>query len=259
MTTATLDTAPAAIPAALARGYGGGGPSPTRIVVAYGFWIFILSDIVMFSALFAAYAVLSGNTAGGPTGRELFNLRNVFIETMYLLLTVFFYVVVYTMWLKRRTPQNIVIGGAAGALPPVIGWVAATGQVAVEPLLLFLIILLWTPPHFWMSLNRAGEYAHAGIPMLPVVAGRSATKRQVLVYSALLAAASLSPCAFGFTGALYGAVASIVGAVLLLLAMQLYASKNGRDAAPAHRLFAFSILDLFLLFAGLLADTALLR
>src|SRR5262249_42899079 len=135
------------------------------------------------------------------------------VAATLLAFTVFFYVVVYTMWLKRRTPQNIVIGGAAGALPPVIGWVAATGQLGVEPLLLFLIILLWTPPHFWaLSLDRAGEYARAGIPMLPVVAGRASTKRQILVYSAMLVAASLLPWALGFTGALYGAVAGCCGA-----------------------------------------------
>ena len=172
-----------------------------------------------------------------------------------LALTVFFYVVVYTMWLKRRTPQNIVIGGAAGALPPVIGWVAATGHIAIEPLLLFLIILLWTPPHFWaLSLNRAGEYARAGIPMLPVVAGKEATKRQILVYTVMLVAAALLPWALGFAGALYAAVAGCCGAVLLFLAIRLLTSQRGSEAAFARRLFGFSIIYLFLLFAGLLAD-----
>jgi protoheme IX farnesyltransferase len=172
-----------------------------------------------------------------------------------LAFTVFFYVIVYTMWLKRRTPQNIVIGGAAGALPPVIGWVAATGHVGVEPLLLFLIILLWTPPHFWaLSLNRAGEYARAGIPMLPVVAGKQATKRQILLYSVMLAAISLLPWALGFAGALYAAVAGCCGATLLFLAIRLLISRSGREAAFARRLFGFSIVYLFLLFAGLLAN-----
>src|SRR6201992_916483 len=116
-----------------------------------------------------------------------------------LTFTIFFYVVVYTMWLKRRTPQNIVIGGAAGALPPVIGWVAATGSVGLESLVLFLIIFLWTPPHFWaLSLNLAGEYARAGVPMLPVVAGRAETKRQILLYSVLLVPISLTPWVMGF-------------------------------------------------------------
>jgi len=173
--------------------------------------------------------------------------------------TVFFYVVIYTMWLKRRTPQNIVIGGAAGALPPLIGWVAATGTVGLEPLLLFLIILLWTPPHFWaLSLDRVGEYARAGIPMLPVVAGAAATKRQILVYSAMLATASLLPFALGFTGALYGAVACSCGAALLHRAIRLYTGSTDSEARLARRLFAFSILYLFLLFSGLLADTVLL-
>ena len=121
-----------------------------------------------------------------------------------LAFTIFFYVVVYTMWLKRRTPQNIVIGGAAGAFPPVIGWVATTGRIGVEPLILFLIIFLWTPPHFWaLSLNRAEEYARAGVPMLPVVAGRTATTRQILIYSVLLGPISLLPWVLGFTGAIY--------------------------------------------------------
>src|SRR6202051_52106 len=122
-----------------------------------------------------------------------------------LAFTIFFYVVVYTMWLKRRTPQNIVIGGAAGALPPVIGWVAATGHLGVEPLILFLIIFLWTPPHFWaLSLTRANEYARARIPMLPVVAGTAETKRQILLYSLALVPSSLLPWVLGFAGSFYG-------------------------------------------------------
>ena len=190
----------------------------------------------------------------GVAGLAMVNVA----AAVLLAFTVFFYVVVYTMWLKRRTPQNIVIGGAAGALPPVIGWVAATGHIGVEPMLLFLIILLWTPPHFWaLSLDRAGEYARAGIPMLPVVAGRAATKRQILVYSAMLAAASLLPWALGFAGGLYGAVACCCGAVLLFLAIRLLSSRNGSEAAIARRLFGFSIIYLFLVFAGLLANPVL--
>ncbi len=170
--------------------------------------------------------------------------------------TIFFYVVVYTMWLKRRTPHNIVIGGAAGALPPVIGWVAATGCIGVEPLILFLIIFLWTPPHFWaLSLNHAGEYARAGIPMLPVVAGRAETKRQILIYSVLLVPISVLPWALGFAGKLYGAIAVMSGVTMLLLALQLRSSSDA-DRRPARRLFAFSIFYLFVLFAGLLADAA---
>jgi heme o synthase len=173
--------------------------------------------------------------------------------------TAFLYVVIYTMWLKRRTPQNIVIGGAAGASPPVIGWVAATGTIGVEPLLLFLIIMLWTPPHFWaLSLDRADEYARAGIPMLPVVAGATATKRQILVYSAMLATASLLPFALGLAGVLYGAIASGCGAALLHRAIRLHTGRTDSEASLARCLFAFSILYLFLLFSGLLADTMLL-
>jgi protoheme IX farnesyltransferase len=173
-----------------------------------------------------------------------------------LAFTIFFYVVVYTMWLKRRTPQNIVIGGAAGALPPVIGWVAATGNVGLEPLILFLIIFLWTPPHFWaLSLNLAGEYARAGVPMLPVVAGRTETKRQILLYSVILAPISLIPCALGFAGAIYGAAAAVLGAIMIFLAWQVRRSDD-RQRRPARHLFVFSMLYLVLLFGGLLMNAA---
>jgi protoheme IX farnesyltransferase len=168
--------------------------------------------------------------------------------------TILFYVVVYTAWLKRSTRQNIVIGGAAGALPPVIGWAAATGEVGLEPLALFLIIFLWTPPHFWaLALNRADDYARAGVPMLPVVAGRSATTRQILIYSGLLVLASELPWVLGFAGTVYGAIATICGAFFLLLALQLNRSM-GNDRRAAHRLFVFSIFYLFVLFAALLID-----
>jgi protoheme IX farnesyltransferase len=173
-----------------------------------------------------------------------------------LAFTIFLYVVVYTAWLKRSTPQNIVIGGAAGALPPVIGWAAATGDVGVEPLILFLIVFLWTPPHFWaLALTRVDEYARAGVPMLPVVAGRSATAKQILVYSLLLLPVSILPWALGFAGGVYGAVAGISGAIFIALAVQLRRSR-GVNQHAAHRLFAFSILYLFLLFAALLAGSA---
>jgi protoheme IX farnesyltransferase len=171
-----------------------------------------------------------------------------------LAFTIFFYVVVYTMWLKRRTPQNIVIGGAAGALPPVIGWVAAAGNVGLEPLILFLIIFLWTPPHFWaLSLNLAGEYARAGVPMLPVVAGRAETKRQILRYSVLLFPVSLLPWASGFAGAIYGAAAAVLGATMIFLSWQVRRS-NDKERQPARRLFVFSMLYLVLLFGVLLMD-----
>jgi protoheme IX farnesyltransferase len=173
-----------------------------------------------------------------------------------LAFTIFFYVVVYTMWLKRQTPQNIVIGGAAGAFPPVIGWVAATGRIGVDPLILFLIIFLWTPPHFWaLSLSRVGEYSRAGIPMLPVVAGTAETKRRILIYCVLLVPISILPCVLGFAGAIYGATAGVSGAAMILLAMQLRRSSDA-EKRSAPRLFVFSILYLFLLFAALLVDAA---
>jgi protoheme IX farnesyltransferase len=169
-----------------------------------------------------------------------------------LAFTILFYVVVYTMWLKRHTPHNIVIGGAAGALPPVIGWAAATGDIGFEPMVLFLIIFLWTPPHFWaLALNRSDDYARAGVPMLPVVAGRTATKRQILIYSLLLAPASLLPCVLGFAGGLYGAIATIWGALFVAVALRLSRMREG-DAPVAQRLFVLSIAYLFLLFAVLL-------
>ena len=168
--------------------------------------------------------------------------------------TIVFYVVVYTAWLKRATRQNIVIGGAAGALPPVIGWAAGTGDVGLEPLALFLIIFLWTPPHFWaLALNRTDDYARAGVPMLPVVAGRAATTRQILIYSALLVLASELPWVLGFAGAVYSAIAAICGGLFLLLAGQLNRAIEA-DRRAAHRLFVFSIFYLFVLFAGLLID-----
>jgi protoheme IX farnesyltransferase len=171
-----------------------------------------------------------------------------------LAFTIFFYVVVYTICLKRRTPLNIVIGGAAGALPPVIGWAAATGAIGLEPVILFLIVFLWTPPHFWaLCLNRADEYARAGVPMLPVVAGKAATTRQIVVYSALLAPTSMLPWALGFAGTIYGAVAAVCGTLFVLLARQLRKASEA-DRRAAHRLFGFSIVYLFALFAALLID-----
>jgi protoheme IX farnesyltransferase len=173
---------------------------------------------------------------------------------MLLAGTILFYLVVYTAWLKRAMRQNIVIGGAAGALPPVIGWAAGTGEIGLEPLTLFLIIFLWTPPHFWaLGLNRTDDYARAGVPMLPVVAGRTATTRQILIYSGLLVLASELPWMLGFAGAVYGAISAICGACFLLLARQLNRSIEP-DRRAAHRLFMFSIFYLFALFAALLID-----
>src|ERR1700759_1437778 len=181
-------------------------------------------------------------------------LTTNFTAAVLLAGTILFYVVVYTAWLKRSTRQNIVIGGAAGALPPVIGWAAATGDIGLEPLALFLIIFLWTPPHFWaLALNRTDDYAHAGVPMLPVVAGRAATTRQILIYSVLLVPASVLPWALGFAGTIYLPTAAVCGAIFIVLAVQLSRS-SAADRRPGWRLFAFSISYLFLLFTALLVD-----
>src|SRR6202790_1468990 len=198
-------------------------------------------------------ALVFGLVLGGFAVTALALATNL-TAAVLLACPILFYIVAYTAWLKRATRQNIVIGGAAGALPPVIGWAAATGDVGLEPLTLFLIIFLWTPPHFWaLALNRTDDYARAGVPMLPVVAGRAATTRQILIYSGLLAFASELPWVLGFAGTIYGAIATICGALFLLLARQLNRSIEA-DRRAAHRLFVFSIFYLFVLFAALLID-----
>jgi protoheme IX farnesyltransferase len=173
-----------------------------------------------------------------------------------LAFTIFFYVVVYTAWLKRLTPQNIVIGGAAGSLPPVIGWAAATGGISVEPCLLFLIIFFWTPPHFWaLSLVRVDEYARARLPMLPVVAGAEETRRQILRYSVVLVPIGAAPWLLGYAHAVYGITALIAGGLMVMFAWHVRRKRDGELAqSAAHHLFAFSILYLFVLFAVLLID-----
>jgi protoheme IX farnesyltransferase len=172
-----------------------------------------------------------------------------------LAFTIFFYAVVYTMWLKRTTPQNIVIGGAAGALPPVIGWAAVTGDVGLPPLVLFLVIFLWTPPHFWaLSLYKADEYARAGVPMLPVVKGAAATRRAIFGYSIALVLSALLPPVLGFAGDAYAAVAALTGAAFLALARRVLRAGGAAGERPARDLFSFSLLYLFLLFAALLAE-----
>ena len=173
-----------------------------------------------------------------------------------LAFTIFFYVVIYTIALKRWTAQNIVIGGAAGALPPVVAWAAATGSLSVEPLLLFLIIFFWTPPHFWaLALFRSDDYARAGVPMLPVVAGPDATRLQILLYTVVLVAVALAPWALGYFDAVYGMTSLVLAGVMLALAVNVYSRREGREALRATRkLFAFSILYLFALFATLLIE-----
>ncbi len=177
------------------------------------------------------------------------------VAAAILALTIAFYVFVYTMWLKRRTPQNIVIGGAAGAFPPMLGWAAVTGDVSLMPVLLFAIIFMWTPPHFWaLALYRSEDYARAGVPMLPVVAGERETRRQILIYSLLLVPLTLAPWALNLAGPLYGIATAGLGAIFLVLAWRIWRSD---DVRPAKHMFAYSILYLFLLFSLLLAERGL--
>jgi protoheme IX farnesyltransferase len=171
-----------------------------------------------------------------------------------LAFTIFFYAVVYTIWLKRSTPQNIVIGGAAGAFPPMIGWAAATGSLSFEPILLFLIIFFWTPPHFWaLALYRKEDYARAGVPMLPVVAGDETTRKQILLYTLVLVPLGIAPWPLGYAGLLYGVTSVLTGAAMIALAVQVRRERRPQDRA-SRSLFAFSILYLFLLFAVLLVE-----
>ena len=178
------------------------------------------------------------------------------VAAALLALTIAFYVVVYTMWLKRSTPQNIVIGGAAGAVPPMIGWAAATGSVSVESFVLFLIIFMWTPPHFWaLALLRSDDYARAGVPMLPVVRGADETRRQILIYSLILAPLGMVPAIIGLGGTLYMVVAAMLGSLFVVLALDCYREREGEKAdRAAKHLFAYSVLYLFLLFAVLLIE-----
>ncbi len=191
----------------------------------------------------------------------LMELATNWLAAVLLASSILFYVVIYTMWLKRRTAQNIVIGGAAGAFPPLIGWVAATGQITLLPLLLFAIIFLWTPPHFWaLSMFVRSDYAAAEVPMMPVVAGYAATRRQILVYSLIMAAAAVAPWPLGLTGWIFGGTAAVLG--ILFVGFAIAVARNDatepKMMGPEKRLFAFSILYLFVLFASLVADRWLL-
>jgi protoheme IX farnesyltransferase len=169
-----------------------------------------------------------------------------------LAVTILYYIFIYTMWLKRRTPQNIVIGGAAGAFPPMIGWAAVTGGIDAHSVALFAIIFLWTPPHSWaLALFTNPDYERAGVPMMPVVAGERQTRRLIVVYSLVLVASSFAPVALGISGLPYGISAAILGGLFLLRAWRLWREET-RQAARG--LFGFSILYLFLIFATLLAD-----
>jgi len=187
----------------------------------------------------------------------LMGLATNWLAALLLTASILFYVLIYTVWLKPRTAQNIVIGGAAGAFPPLIGWVAATGHFAALPLLLFAIIFLWTPPHFWaLSLFVRSDYAAAGIPMLPVVAGFDSTRRQIFLYSLPMAAAAVAPWAMDLSGVIYGVSAAVLSFVFLVLAGRVARSRTAEPSQMAveKHLFAYSVFYLFALFAVLVAD-----
>jgi len=177
--------------------------------------------------------------------------------TLILAASILFYVFVYTIWLKRRTPQNIVIGGAAGAFPPMIGWAAATGDVSTMPMLLFALIFLWTPPHFWaLALFVKTDYANAGVPMLPVVAGERTTRIQIGLYTLPMILCAAAPWPLGYTGAIYGITAAVMSGLFLAMAVQVAIRRSEPDdtMAPEKRLFKFSILYLFIVFGALVVD-----
>jgi protoheme IX farnesyltransferase len=190
----------------------------------------------------------------------LMGLAANWLAASILAASILFYVFVYTIWLKRRTPQNIVIGGAAGAFPPVIGWAAATGDVSLLPVLLFILIFLWTPPHFWaLSLFVRSDYAAAGVPMLPVVAGPRATRQQIALYSLPMAAAAVAPWPLGLAGPVYGVAAGALSLAFLVLALRVLVNRAAEPAGmkPEKQLFAYSILYLFALFGALVLDRAM--
>lgn len=181
---------------------------------------------------------------------------NVFAGLL-LAFTIFFYVVIYTMWLKRSTPQNIVIGGAAGAFPPMIGWAVATGGVSIESVLMFMITFMWTPPHFWaLALYKCDDYEKAGVPMLPVVSGVLETKRQMLLYTVLLLPVSLLPWWIGTASAAWGALATVFGLIFIGFAVKVWFDTT--DRSP-RQMFRFSLLYLSVLFAGLIVDNLVAR
>jgi protoheme IX farnesyltransferase len=200
-----------------------------------------------FGLLLAAFAILTLGLVANLLAAAL------------LAFTIFFYIVIYSMWLKRATPQNIVIGGAAGALPPIVAYAAATGSVSIASVVLFAIIFMWTPPHFWaLALIKSGDYARAGIPMMPNVKGADHTRLQILIYSVLLAPLGILPFALGFASVLYGVLAAALGMLFVMLAVRVYRLRHGEAAeTAAKQLFAFSILYLFLLLAVIVAERGL--
>jgi len=203
-------------------------------------------DAVAFGAILAGFSVL------------VMAMAVNYLAAALLAATIGFYVFVYTMWLKRTTPQNIVIGGAAGAVPPVIGWAAATGEISLASIAMFGVIFLWTPPHFWaLALWRRGDYARAGVPMLSVTAGDAETKRQILIYTLVMAPLGVSPVFFGVGGMVYAALAAVLGGFFVIGAIRVWRAADD-DHGPAKALFGYSIFYLFALFGALLADVRLL-
>jgi protoheme IX farnesyltransferase len=186
----------------------------------------------------------------------ILGLATNWVAAALLAFTIFFYAVIYTMWLKRATPQNIVIGGAAGAFPPMIGWAAVTGDITLPSIVLFLIIFLWTPPHFWaLALYKQGDYGAAGIPMLPNVAGEPATKLQILMYSVVLVATSFVPNVIHMSGWIYGSIAVVTGASFLFLAWRLYRTRDTLTMKKVARsLFTYSLSYLAVIFLALITD-----
>ena len=191
----------------------------------------------------------------------LMGLAVNWFSAAFLAFAIFFYAVIYTIWLKRATPQNIVIGGAAGAFPPAIGWAAVTGDVTVMPILLFAIIFFWTPPHFWaLALFVNSDYSKAGVPMMPVVAGRQSTRKQIFGYSLILAACAIAPFALNYTGVIYGGAAIILSMIFSGLSLKVGTSETSEpsEMKAEKDLFKFSIFYLFALFAALVADRMIL-
>lgn len=174
----------------------------------------------------------------------------------FLAFTIFFYAVVYTIWLKRSTPQNIVIGGAAGAFPPMIGWAAVTGSVSVESFVLFLVVFLWTPPHFWaLALFKCKDYGRAGVPMMPNVAGERSTKNQIVLYAALTAVSAVTPALMGFASPVYGFVSALLGVLFVQRSIAVWRMPDGDEKmVPAKKLFGYSLVYLFAVFTALLVD-----
>ena len=183
------------------------------------------------------------------------------LSAALLAFTIFFYAVVYTMVLKRRTPQNIVIGGAAGAFPPMVGWAAATGSIGLESVILFLIIFLWTPPHFWaLALFKAGDYGRAGIPMMPNVAGAASTRRQIFAYALIVAPVAVLPALLGYVSPVYGVLSGALGVGFVWYAWQVLRMDDSDTVMkPAKKLFAYSLVYLFAIFAIYLADVSVTR